>query len=310
MDRDASALQLESRPLLLGGQELSPLGLLGVGRGVVVYRVRRATSTEDLACKVFDASRATAFHSELAVLTAIASEAHVPGLPMLEANSPAPGPGAPGAEAQHLLLTRPVATRLEHLTSSSVLHIFHILSHLHTKLKVVHGDVEPKHLAVDPASGTVCLLDLGSAAPLSGSRVVLPEARARHYSGTLLFASDDVLSALAEGAQPAAPHPRQDMVALVKTACVMVHGTIAKAAAGRAEAVAQQLAQQPPDIARAASMVRSFWEQQLNASTAAGCVWSELVADAHNIPGSEDVALYARASQQLCGQLATLVCPG
>lgn len=48
LDRDASALQLESPPLLLHGQELSLLGLLGVGRGVVVYRVRRATRTEDL----------------------------------------------------------------------------------------------------------------------------------------------------------------------------------------------------------------------------------------------------------------------
>lgn len=119
-----------------------------------------------------------------------------------------------------------------------------------------------------------------------------------------------MLSALAAGAQPAAPHPRQDMVALVKSACVLVHGTIAKAAAGTAEAVAQQLAQQPHDTAGAVDKVRSFWDQHLKASTAAGRVWRNLVSAAHHIPGSEDVALYAHASQQLCSQLATLVCPG
>ena len=53
------------------------------------------------ACKVFDASRATAFQLELIVLTAIAS-AHMPGLPKLEAYS----------SAELLLLTRPVAERL------------------------------------------------------------------------------------------------------------------------------------------------------------------------------------------------------
>ena len=53
--------------------------------------------------------------------------------------------------------------------------------------QVVHRDVEPKHLAVDPASGTVCLLDLGSAAPLRGSHIVFPEARAHGYSGVWLW---------------------------------------------------------------------------------------------------------------------------
>ena len=48
LEQDASALQLETPPLLLDGQELAPLGLLGVGCGVVVYRVRRAPGEEDL----------------------------------------------------------------------------------------------------------------------------------------------------------------------------------------------------------------------------------------------------------------------
>ena len=36
------------------------------------------------------------------------------------------------------------------------------------------------------------------------------------FSGTLLFASDDVLTALVAGRQPADPHPRQDMVGLTE----------------------------------------------------------------------------------------------
>ena len=48
MDQDASALQLDSAPLLLGGQEYCPLGPLGGGRGVVVYRVKGLTGSEDL----------------------------------------------------------------------------------------------------------------------------------------------------------------------------------------------------------------------------------------------------------------------
>jgi hypothetical protein len=99
-------------------------------------------------------------------------------------------------------------------------------------------------------------------------------------------------------------------VALVKTACVLVHGSISKAAAYTAELVSQRLAQQPDDIAGAVGMVRSFWTEQLDATTAAGSVWRGLIATAGAIPGIEDVALYNDASQQLCKKLAKQVCPG
>ena len=124
--------------------------------------------------------------------------------------------------------------------------------------------------------------------------------------GTLLFASDDVLDALATGEQPATSHPRQDMVALVKTACVLVHSAVAKAAAGLAERVAQQL----PRTTDAVGLVRAFWDQQLDEGSAAGSAWSNLVAAAHGIPGSEDAEGYAHKSEQLCSELAALVCPG
>lgn len=128
--------------------------------------------------------------------------------------------------------------------------------------------------------------------------------------GTLLFASEDVLSALETAAQPPAPHPRQDFVALVKTACVLVHDTIAKATVQLVEDVKEPLAKQPRDDAAAVGLVRKFWNERLDVNSPASCMWSELVTAAHDIPGSEDMQQYTHASQQLCDKLAKLVCPG
>mmetsp|Transcript_12373 Transcript_12373/g.30378 ORF Transcript_12373/g.30378 Transcript_12373/m.30378 type:complete len:591 (-) Transcript_12373:305-2077(-) len=304
LSRDAHDLRLESPPLLLHGHHVTTLGLLGSGRGVAVYTVQY--NGEDAACKVFDTSRAAAFRVELAVLTAV-GQAHVPGLPLL-VTSQSSDASTSSQAAKCMLLTQPVAARMEHLSHRNIQDIFTVLIHLHTKLKLVHRDVEPKHMAMDQGTGAFCLLDCGSAAPLSGSSVQLPDIAALRYAGTLLFASDDVLTAL-ESSEFCPPHPRQDMVPLVKTACVLVHSRVAKAAGVVAVAVQEQLALGASNaIVGAVRLVRNFWDEQLG-DTPAGSEWGKLVTAAHKIPEA-DADEYMGAAQELCNQLSRFLCPG
>ncbi|GAX86269.1 hypothetical protein CEUSTIGMA_g13681.t1 [Chlamydomonas eustigma] len=100
--------------------------------------------------------------------------------------------------------------------------ILDALSHMHLKLKLVHRDIEPKHMGLD-AQGVPCLIDVGSAASMDETTAneILSGARP-YYSGTLLFASDEVLDGL-ESECVCVPKAAQDMVALVKSAYIMVH---------------------------------------------------------------------------------------
>lgn len=299
---DCRALRLQ--PPLLAGQELRVTGQLGLGRYSIVYSAEM--DGEVVACKVFGKDGNRAYDAELAVLSKVKRN-HIEGLPLLLA----PDPSLEGETTPNMLVTTPVASPLQRLTLGGLQRIFSILGHLHTKVKLVHRDIEPKHLAVRKASGPVCLLDLGCAAELSEHSSGPTLHAATRYSGTLLFAADDVLEAIERGG-PCAPHPRQDMVALVKTVCTLMLQGVAEEVAFLAERVQKHLEEGPDLHHGEVVMVREFWKHQLGGDTLAFCEWRELVQQAFDIPdlgGEGGLGRYEEAAGKLRDRLARLMYP-
>ncbi|GAX83803.1 hypothetical protein CEUSTIGMA_g11228.t1 [Chlamydomonas eustigma] len=147
-----------------------------------------------------------------AVLREIAQSGGHPSLPMLLDHD----------ENQLLLVTEPVVTHLGGTFSFNTLKaILDALSHMHLNLRLVHRDIEPKHMGLD-AQGLPCLIDVGSAASMDETTAneILSGARP-YYSGTLLFASDEVLDGLESGCV-CVPKAAQDMSRVHTSWCTLV----------------------------------------------------------------------------------------
>ncbi|GAX86429.1 hypothetical protein CEUSTIGMA_g13839.t1 [Chlamydomonas eustigma] len=167
------------------------------------------------------------------------------------------------------------------------------LSHMHLNLKLVHRDIEPKHMGLD-AQGVPCLIDVGSAVSMDETTAdeILSGARP-YYSGTLLFASDEVLDGLESGCV-CVPKAAQDMVALVKSAYIMLH-------AGAEQSLMRCFPMNGSPEEKVTA-VKSFWSTELSKETPAGNAWRELLSKAHSIDAA-DSSSYTIAVAQLQADL-------
>ncbi|GAX85551.1 hypothetical protein CEUSTIGMA_g12966.t1 [Chlamydomonas eustigma] len=252
---DASSFGQVAPELTTKNEVYIATSLLGSTKNSRVYGVKDGLK----ACKQHIKNRKRSFDTELAVLKKIAHSGGHPSLPKL----------LDFDQNQLLLVTEPVVTHLGGTFSFNTLKdILGALSHMHLNLKLVHRDIEPKHMGLD-AQGLPCLIDVGSAVTMDETTAneILSGARP-YYSGTLLFASDEVLDGLESGCV-CVPKAAQDMVALVKSAYIMVH-------AG-AEQSLMRCFPMNGSTEEKVTAVKSFWSTELSKETPAGNAWREVL---------------------------------
>jgi len=225
-------------------------GFLGGGRQVKVYVVKH--EGKDKVAKQYSSDRGGSFGLELIALRDIRSHADRP-------------PGLPVLEAHHnlLLVTTPVVSELGTvvLDRTRLDGLMTCLRFLHLGVRVVHRDIEPRHVGL--CGQLIQLIDLSCAVPLSP-----PYSMRMGYRGTLMFASNDVLDAL-EARNACEPHYRQDLVAVVKTVYAMCFPTF--------HAELRQLAGELEDIndvKERISKVRRIWQDELGQDS----TWQEVLS--------------------------------
>ena len=128
------------------------------------------------------------------------------------------------------------------------------------------------------------------------------------YAGTIVNASEDVLLAFLDDSTVRVPaRKQQDIVALVKTVYVLSHPRCASMVQDLATLVARDLTSDTAEARRrAVSRVRTFWDEELDPSSAAGRKWRELVEIAHvDEPGA--AIAYKVAVQKLQEELEVLL---
>jgi len=341
--RDAASCGYNVPSVTLDGKAFTPVGFLGSGRGVEVYSVQAAGSSgassaggsgvaahhaggslstgsgtssiqsgsssggtgagELMACKMHTEERARSYASELHALQAIRKDPPTRGalqLPQLVAAD----------SAQRLLLTTPVVKALgapgRVFGAGALDSLIRGLQYLHTVLKIVHRDLEPKHLGWGPSG--LALIDFSSAASLQLGQS--PAGQARGYSGTLMFASTSVLDALAAGAECDA-HVAQDLVAMVKTVYVLVHPDAQEGlmhAATKALGEARHVQGKQPELHKATCTVKQFWSSEIDRQTPAGAHWWRLLELAERAVNPPDPA-YAASMKHLQEGLACQLRP-
>ena len=130
-----------------------------------------------------------------------------------------------------------------------------------------------------------------------------------YYAGTIINASEDVLSAfINDGAVRVPARKQQDLVALVKAVYAFRHPHCVPRIQHLAALVARDLASSTTAEARRTSVtdVRSFWDVELDQDSAAGRKWRELVKIAHVDELGAAVA-YSDAVQMLQNELEVLL---
>ncbi|GAX86696.1 hypothetical protein CEUSTIGMA_g14103.t1, partial [Chlamydomonas eustigma] len=135
----------------------------------------------------------------------------------------------------------------------------------------------------------------------TADEILLLSGARPYYSGTLLFASDEVLDGLESGCV-CVPKAAQDMVALVKSAYIMVH-------AG-AEQSLMRCFPMNGSTEEKVTAVKSFWSTELSKETPAGNAWRELlISKAHSIDAadSSSYTTYTIAVAQLQADLGKLL---
>ena len=129
------------------------------------------------------------------------------------------------------------------------------------------------------------------------------------YAGTIVNASEDVLSALLDGngAVRVPARRQQDVVALVKTVYALVRPHCVPKIQNLAVLVAQDLALDTAEAReRAVTRVRTFWDEELHPDSAAGRKWRRLVKIAHVDEPAAAIA-YSEAMQNLREELEVLL---
>lgn len=312
-----SQLGFDLPKLLLGESPLRVIGFLGRGRGANVYLVK--LDQQEVACKQVKESRKASYERERNLLLELQSSAPISSVfPVLLAND----------DTSRLLLTSPVGRPFEHPTARPTLRMLSdllaTLSHLHLTLGRVHRDLEPKHLLRHQGEGQdgVCLIDLDCSAPLvlpegikcrllegggsggQGDRemggqeeVGEPESalamevdhiRTNSYSGTLIYASDDVLEGLATGCVVTA-HACQDMVPLAKSLYIMsfpeAQMAMEELMTGVEMALGSLSSAVPPpltSVQAAVKLVRNFWNARFSTrDLRGGQDWERIFGVAH-----------------------------
>ncbi|KAG5180583.1 hypothetical protein JKP88DRAFT_246699 [Tribonema minus] len=143
--------------------------------------------------------------------------------------------------------------------------LVHGLRFLHSTVRYVHADVEPKQLMLIGGLDAL-LIDVGVSGPVGRT---IPGIL---YAGTVLFAADDVLAHMASGSmEQLAAQPHHDLVALVKTAAALGDDMMEIGAS-----IAQCKIQEASSPQEKAQIAEASWRDNLTLPP-----WQRLVHDAH-----------------------------